>query len=118
MVQGVSGESVREEEGEEEEEEGGSQDQHVTTPTIRIASEVHCNLYNHVSSVHFNFHLYCYSIFIWTYILLFLMSVCVCMWFSKPSWLSVLIIRLYASLCSLYMYIYMYITAYCFFLLS
>ena len=32
MVQGVSGESVREEEGEEEEEEGGSQDQHVTTP--------------------------------------------------------------------------------------
>ena len=63
------------------------------------------------SSVNFN----CYStcIFIWTYNL----SVCVCMWISKPLRLPVgvcVYIRLCASLYSLYMYI----TAYCSFLLS
>ena len=39
------------------------------------------------SSVHFIVN----SILIWTYNLLLLMSVCVCMWFSKPSRLPVYI---------------------------
>ena len=61
------------------------------------------------------FIFYCYSIFIWTYNLLFSVCVFVC-GFSKPSRVPVYIYnRLYASLYSLYMYIYMYITAYCFF---
>ncbi len=74
------------------------------------------------------FIFYCYSTFIWTYNVT---SVYVCMYFSRPSRLPVcmcvcmcfskpsrLPVYIYTSLYSLYMYIYMYITAYCFFLLS
>ena len=52
---------------------------------------------------------HCYSIFIWTYNL---MSVCVCMRFSKPLRMPVgvcVYIRLCASLYSLYMYIYVHV---------
>ena len=51
------------------------------------------------------FIFYCYSIFIWNYNL---MSVCVCMWFSKPFWLPVGVC-IYTILCILVQLIHVHV---------